>query len=236
MRLRRPRYADVAATLALVFALSGTAYAVTRLPANSVDTQSIQDGAVTTLKIKNNGVNSSRIQNDSLQGIDVKDGDLTGADVADGSIGNADLGTDSVQAIQIADNTIDGGEIIDNSMTSLDIGSGAIGNSELGSNSVDSAKVVDNSLSLADLVGADVTGAVGSFSLNAQQCGPINISIGGAQVGQSVLISFTTAPPNAIVWGPGRVSAAGTVTTVVCNQSNSSVSSSGQGIRIVTFG
>jgi hypothetical protein len=34
----RLRYADVAATLALVVALSGTAYAATKLPANSVGT------------------------------------------------------------------------------------------------------------------------------------------------------------------------------------------------------
>src|SRR3978361_922619 len=94
-----PRVAEVAATLALVCALSGTAYAVAKLPPNSVDTQAIQNGAVTGPKIASNAVTGVRVKNDSL----------TGDDVQDASIGNADLGVDSVQAIQIADNSIDGG-------------------------------------------------------------------------------------------------------------------------------
>ena len=68
MRLRYPpAYADVAATLALIFALSGTAYAVAALPPNSVDTQAIQDEAVTAPKIKTGTVNSSRITNETIQ-------------------------------------------------------------------------------------------------------------------------------------------------------------------------
>jgi hypothetical protein len=172
----------------------------------------------------------------TIKGNRIKNGTLAGIDIADGSIGNADLGIDSVQAIQIADNTIDGGEIIDNSMTANDIAPSAIGNSELASNSVTGDKVANESLGLADLVGADVTGTVGAFALNAGQCAPIGINIGGAQVGQAVLISFTTAPPNSILWGPGRVSSAGVVTVVVCNVSTVSVSNPGQGVRIVTFG
>ena len=232
----RPRYADVAATLALVFALSGTAYAVAALPPNSVDTQSIQDQAVTAPKIKAGSVNTSRITNESVQSIDVLDGSLTGADVANESLTSADLGTDSVQATEIADDSIDGGEIVNDSLGSADIGSSGIGNSELASSSVTGDKVANESLGLADLVGADVTGTVGAFALNAGQCAPIGINISGAQVGQAVLISFTTVPPNAIVWGKGRVSSAGVVTVVVCNVSTASVSNPGQGIRIITFG
>ena len=52
-RSRRPRfsYANVASTLALVFALSGSAYAVTQLPPESVGTNQLKQGAVTPGKL-----------------------------------------------------------------------------------------------------------------------------------------------------------------------------------------
>jgi len=45
---RRPRYADVAATLALALAVSGGAYAATQLPKNSVTTKQVKNGSLTT--------------------------------------------------------------------------------------------------------------------------------------------------------------------------------------------
>ena len=48
---RRPRYADVAATLALIVALGGTSYAVTSLPRNSVGTAQIKAHAITKAKL-----------------------------------------------------------------------------------------------------------------------------------------------------------------------------------------
>lgn len=49
--LSRLRYADVVATLALFIALGGGAYAVSRLPANSVGTRQIKNKAVTPKKL-----------------------------------------------------------------------------------------------------------------------------------------------------------------------------------------
>jgi hypothetical protein len=49
--MRRPRYADVAATVALVLALGGTSYAVTALPRNSVGTAQLKPQAVTKSKL-----------------------------------------------------------------------------------------------------------------------------------------------------------------------------------------
>jgi hypothetical protein len=52
-RDRSPRlsYANVASTLALVLALSGTAYAVTQLPRESVGARQLKKGAVTPRKL-----------------------------------------------------------------------------------------------------------------------------------------------------------------------------------------
>jgi hypothetical protein len=49
--MRRPRYADVAATIALVLALGGTSYAVTALPRDSVGTAQLKAHAVTKSKL-----------------------------------------------------------------------------------------------------------------------------------------------------------------------------------------
>jgi len=229
MKLRfRPRYADVAATIALLFAMSGTAYAVaSQLPPDTVDTQAIQNGAVTALKLHGNSVNSAK----------VVDNTLTGADVQDGSIGNADLGVDSVQAPQIADNSIDGGEIVDNSLTGTDIAPNAIGNSELAAGSVDGTKVADNSIGLADLVGANINGAI-SFTLGANACGTLNMGVSGASVGEVVLLSYTgtVALPPGVMFGPFRVVSAGVVTTRACNVTATAMTVTDIGVHIVTFG
>lgn len=62
----RPSYASVAATLALVVALGGTAYAA-GLPRNSVGSPQIKNGAV--------------------RSVDIKDGAVTGQDVRESSLG-----------------------------------------------------------------------------------------------------------------------------------------------------
>lgn len=50
---RRPRlsYANVVSTIALIFALSGSAYAVTQLPRESVGAPQLKKGAVTPRKL-----------------------------------------------------------------------------------------------------------------------------------------------------------------------------------------
>jgi hypothetical protein len=52
--MSRPRltYANVVATLALVFAITGGAYAATQLPKNSVGTRQLKKNAVTSSKVK----------------------------------------------------------------------------------------------------------------------------------------------------------------------------------------
>lgn len=79
--LRRPRYADVAATLALFFALGGVAYAVTIAPDNSVRTQSIQNQAVTTPKLADEAVSNAKIVPGAVTGGKVANNSLTLSDL-----------------------------------------------------------------------------------------------------------------------------------------------------------
>jgi hypothetical protein len=80
VRVPRPTYANVAATVALFAALGGTSYAAVTLPHNSIGAS----------QIKNNSINSSKVKNGSLLKVDFKSGQLPrGATGAAGPAGPA---------------------------------------------------------------------------------------------------------------------------------------------------
>jgi hypothetical protein len=194
---RRPRYADVAATLALLFAMGGTAYAATSLGPNTVGTVQLKDNAVTNPKIDSHAVSAGKLGPEAV----------TNPKLADGSVTNFKLGT------------------------------GVVTHSKLGPSSIDGSNVAAESLSLADLVGANKSGAI-SFSRPAGTCGTLSLGVSGAQVGQAVLFTFTgtTAVPTSIVFGGAKITAANTIAVKYCNAGASNVSVSNLGIRVVTFG
>ncbi len=79
--MRRPSPALVVATVALVFAVSGTSYAVAQLPRDSVGTK----------QLKRNAVTSAKVRNGSLTQADFKAGALpAGATGATGARGPSD--------------------------------------------------------------------------------------------------------------------------------------------------
>lgn len=65
-RLRRPSPALVVATVALVVAMGGTAYAGFSVPKNSVGSKQLKKNAVTTKKIKNGAVTANKINTSGL--------------------------------------------------------------------------------------------------------------------------------------------------------------------------
>ncbi len=69
-------YANVVATLALIAALGGTAYAATALPKNSVGTKQIQKEAVTGPKIAKGAVTSKQVKTESLKANDFAKGQI----------------------------------------------------------------------------------------------------------------------------------------------------------------
>ena len=76
-RVLRLRYADVAATLALVLCLSGTAYAVA-----TVGTADIQNRAVTTPKLADEAVANAKVAPDAITGSKVANHTLTLSDLS----------------------------------------------------------------------------------------------------------------------------------------------------------
>jgi len=67
----RPSHATIVAYLALFVALGGTAYAATSLPANSVGTKQLRNGAVTTPKLRDQAVTGRKVANNSLTGTQI---------------------------------------------------------------------------------------------------------------------------------------------------------------------
>jgi hypothetical protein len=78
----RPRYADVAATLALLLATSGTAYAAGAFPAHSVGTKQLKRSAVTKSKVATGAIVSSKLRSSSVTGAKIANGSVTLADIA----------------------------------------------------------------------------------------------------------------------------------------------------------
>jgi hypothetical protein len=68
MLRRRPSPAMVVATIALFIAMSGTTYAVTKLPKNSVGSTQLRANAVQTSDIKDGAVTASKLANGALPG------------------------------------------------------------------------------------------------------------------------------------------------------------------------
>jgi hypothetical protein len=74
--LRRPTPAMAVSITALVIAMGGTSYAVTKLPSNSVGTKQLKRNAVATADIKARAINSSKVKDGSLKGVDIDEASL----------------------------------------------------------------------------------------------------------------------------------------------------------------
>ena len=86
MRSRRPfSYANVAATLALIIALGGSAYAAVRITGANV-----VNGSLTGLDIKNGSITGGDIRESAINSDDVEDGSITAADLHDAIHDGAD--------------------------------------------------------------------------------------------------------------------------------------------------
>jgi hypothetical protein len=81
MRIPRPTYGSVTATIALFAALAGTSYA-----AITITGSNIRNGTLTGADLRNESIKGSDIDNGSLTGSDLKTGSVTSSDIADGAL------------------------------------------------------------------------------------------------------------------------------------------------------
>ncbi len=109
--------------MALFVALTGSAYAVTK---------------VTSKQIKDNGVKSIDVKNQDLTATDVKDGSLGGGELADGAVGSAKIPDGAVGASEIADGAVGGADVADASLGAADLANpGSLGSPAIIAGTVD---------------------------------------------------------------------------------------------------
>ena len=101
MKRFAPSPSMVVSLLALVVALSGTAYA-----AATINGKNIKKGTITSKQVKDKSLIGRDIKDKSLTGADLKDGSVDSADLKDGGVDSADLKDGSVSAAKLAAGTI----------------------------------------------------------------------------------------------------------------------------------
>jgi hypothetical protein len=136
-----------------------------------------------------------------------------------------------------AANTIGSGAIIDNSILSRDVHNGTLVARDLAMGTIGSGRIQDNSLTMTDIAGADVHGSISVSGVPDGRCTQISLSITGAKVGETAVISTGAAIQNGIVLYAQRVSSANHVEAVACNFSGTAMTPiSSFPVRVITFG
>jgi hypothetical protein len=98
------------------------------------------------------------------------------------------------------------------------------------------ANVVNESLTTADLAGSQVNGAISLSGIPNGRCTQVIFNIGGAEVGDSTIVSTRAAIQNGIVLYANRVASEGHVEVNACNFSGTTMTAiSGFPIRVITF-
>jgi hypothetical protein len=102
MKLIKPTYANVTATIALLFAVGGgSAYA-----ANTISSGDIVDGQVKTVDLGAAAVTNGKLAENAVGTGKIIDGHVTAADLGDGSVGSGEVANDSLTGADIAESTL----------------------------------------------------------------------------------------------------------------------------------
>jgi hypothetical protein len=233
---RRLTYANVVSTLALFFALStGAVYA-----ANEWTGANIVDGSLTYLDIAPDSLGSGRIKDESLQAVDlagfsvgnseIVDGAVTGPkidrdavgpdEIATNAVGGLEIAPDSINGDEIQDNSIGAAELQPNSVGSSEIRTEAVGTSELAIASVNGSKIINGTVLAVDLKGGEYDGTISLSAGNiaAGRCRNFEVTtVGGADVGEVVLVSVKAPVAQGMLFTGVRVRAHAAVIFAVCN-------------------
>ena len=159
-------YANVAATLALVLALTGGAYAAGKITSKkiavgAIKSKQIRDGQVRSVDLAADLTVSFARQANSARTADSADSaktaesassattaetakavapdSVTGAGVADGSLGGVDLANDSINSAKLQDNSVNASKIVDGSVNYDDLTQNSISDYHLQDTSVGGA-------------------------------------------------------------------------------------------------
>jgi hypothetical protein len=101
MRSYRPSPAMIVSLIALFVAMSGTTYAVTRLPSRSVGSSQIKSRAVIARTIKARNVTRTKIARSAIDSSLVQNNSLRGTDILEASLGTVPSATKAANADKV---------------------------------------------------------------------------------------------------------------------------------------
>ena len=120
MRAPKLSYANVTSTLALILALGGTsAYAVTKLPDNSVGEFQLRSGAITAKKIRKNAVTAPKIKAAAVKQGKIANGAITAQKMAQGSVANSSLQEGAVTNSKLGPEAVTGDKALESTFSKV---------------------------------------------------------------------------------------------------------------------
>lgn len=128
------------------------------------------------------------------------------------------------------------GNVISGSVNGTDLAPNSVGSSEIAANAVGASKVANESLTLSDIAGTASNATISLSGIPNGRCTQVTFNIGGAQVGDSPIVTTGAAIQNGIVLYPNRVASAGNVEVNACNFTGTSMTPiSNFPIRVITL-
>jgi hypothetical protein len=122
---RGPRlsYANVTATLALVIALGGSAYA-----AATITGADVKDDSLTGADVRGHAATASAPEEDgSLTTYDIRNGTIGAVDLANESVGSSEIVNNTITQSDLATDSVGSGKVIDDSLKGADIDESSLG-------------------------------------------------------------------------------------------------------------
>ena len=113
-------YANVTSTLALFIAISGaSAYAVTKLPDNSVGEFQLRSGAVTAKKIRKNAITAPKIKAQAVKQGKIANGSITAPKLTQGSVSGSSLQEGIVTNSKLAGEAVTGDKALESTFSQV---------------------------------------------------------------------------------------------------------------------
>ena len=161
---RRLTYANVMATLAFFFALTGASMAGIKyitagetIPATSdlggstYGNPQIADGAITSSNFATGSVTGGALAGKAVTTEKIADGAITSSNLATGGVGAGKIAPGAVTGETLANDSVAGWNIVPNAVGTDEIASDAVTSSQIADDSVTSSQIADGSVTGADI-------------------------------------------------------------------------------------